>query len=254
MSGKQEREKRRQERLHQEEQASGQERRRRLIKLGSAVAFLAIAAVLVAIVISQSQSDGGDASNLESVSLVNDQLAGIPQEGMVLGSAQARATLVEFGDLQCPVCKSYAEDVIPELIDGRVRGGGAKLDFRNYVIIGPDSTTAGAAAVAAGEQGRGWNFVEIFYRNQGFENSGYVTDDFLTAVARAAGVPDIAQWGADRKSRAVLREVNRTTNQASTLGFTGTPSFAVQSGNGALDPLGTPGSAAELESALDQAG
>ena len=229
------------------------ERRQRLIKLGSAVAFLAIAAVLVAVVISQSQSDGGDASNVKDTALVNEQLRGIPQNGMVLGNPQAKATLVEFGDLQCPACKGYAEGIIPEVIAGPVRRGEARIDFRNFVILGSQSTDAGAAAVAAGEQGRGWNFIELFYRNQGFENSSYVTDEFLTAIARGAGVSDIARWNADRKSKAVLREVSRTTSQASSLGFTGTPSFAVQGPDGALEPMGTPASAGEIESALSQA-
>jgi protein-disulfide isomerase len=253
MSDKREREKRREERLRQGEEAAGQDRRRRLIQLGSAAAFLAIAGIAVAIVISQSQSDGGDASSVEDVAAVERELRGIPQDGMVLGDPKAKATLIEFGDLQCPACKQYAEQIIPEVIAGPVRRGEAKIDFRNYVIIGAQSTAAGAAAVAAGKQGRGWSFVELFYRNQGFENSGYVTDDFLTAIARGAEVPDIAQWNADRKSKAVLREVNRTTNQASSLGFSGTPSFAVQGQGGGLNPIGTPGSAGEIESALDQA-
>jgi protein-disulfide isomerase len=230
-----------------------EERRQRLIKLGSAAAFLAIAAVLVAVVISQSQSDGGDASDVEDVALVDKQLRGIPQNGMVLGDPSAPATLVEFGDLQCPACKGYAEEIIPEVIAGPVRRGEAKIDFRNYVILGSQSRDAGAAAVAAGLQGRGWNFVELFYRNQGIEHAGYVTDEFLTAIARGAGVPDIAQWNTDRKSQAVLREVNRTTSEASDLGFTGTPSFAVQGPNGALEPISTPGSVGEIESALSQA-
>jgi protein-disulfide isomerase len=231
-----------------------EERRQRLVKLSSAVAFLAIAAVLVAVVISQSQSDGGDASDIKDTALVNDQLRGIPQNGMVLGDPEAKATLVEFGDLQCPACKGYAEGIIPEVIAGPVRRGEARIDFRNYVILGSQSTDAAVAAVAAGEQGRGWNFVELFYRNQGIEHSGYVTDEFLTAIARGAGVPDLAKWNADRKSKAVLREVDRTTSEASNLGFTGTPSFAIQGPNGALEPIGTPGSAGEIESALNQAG
>jgi hypothetical protein len=34
-----------------------------------------------------------------------------------------------------------------------------------------------------------WNFVDLFYRNQGQENSGYITDTFLSRLATAAGVP-----------------------------------------------------------------
>lgn len=254
MSGRRDREQRREERLREERQAGASERRQRLIKLASAAAFLALVVVAVLIVVSQGQSGGGDSSNIADAKLVDHQLAGIPQKGMVLGKPSAKVTLLEFGDLQCPVCKGYAEEVLPQVIENQVQSGEAKLDFRNYTIIGAQSTPAGAAAIAAGEQGRGWNFVEIFYRNQGVEDSGYADDEFLTAIAKAAGVRDIARWNRDRKSQDVLGEVARTTAEAQRLGFTGTPSFAVE-GPGAtgVETLGTPGSAGSLESAVEEA-
>lgn len=254
MSGRRDREARREERLQGEASAEGTERRQRLIKLGSAMAFLAVVVVAVLIVISASQSDGGDTS-LEGAAEVRQLLRGVPQERMVLGEPSAKVRLLEFGDLQCPVCKGYAEEVLPQLIEGPVARGEAKIDFRNYTIIGPESAPAGAAAIAAGEQGRGWSFVELFYRNQGPEDSGYVTDSFLTAIARAAGVADIAKWNHDRQSGPVGDEVAQTNSQAESLGFTGTPSFAIQGpGTNGLEPLGTPGSASALESAIADAG
>ncbi len=249
MSNKREREKRREQRLREETAAQVGDRRKRLMQLGSGAAFLAIVAVAVLIVISQSQSGGGDTS-LESVGLVKSQLAGIPQKGAVLGDPKAKVTLIEFGDLQCPVCKDYSEQILPQVIAGPVRQGKAKIEFRNYTIIGPQSKPAGAAALAAGEQGRGWSYIELFYRNQGPEGSGYANDSFLTSIAKGAGVPDIAKWNADRKSKRLLGEVSRTTNQASfRFGFTGTPSFVVQGPNG-TNPLGTPGSASAIEAAI----
>ena len=226
------------------------ERRQRLIKLASAAAFLALVVVAVLVVISQSQTDGGD-TDLEGVAEVETELDGIPQRGLVLGEPNAKTTLVEFGDLQCPVCKGYSEDILPMVIERRMRSGEAKLDFRNFAILGPDSTTAAAAAIAAGEQGRGWYFVDLFYRNQGIEGTGYVTDSFLTSVAEGADVPDIAKWNADRKSSRVLDEVSRTSDEATELGFTGTPSFAVEgpTTNG-LESLGTPGTAEALDTAV----
>lgn len=161
--------------------------------------------------------------------------------------------MIEFGDLQCPVCKSYAEEEIPGLIDSKVRSGEARIEFRNFTIIDEDSVPAAAAAVAAARQGHGWDFVDLFYRNQGIEGSGYATDEFLTEIARGAGVPDIARWNADRKSRDVLAEVSADTAEAERLGLTGTPSFAIEgpSANG-LEALGTL-SAGELEAAIDAA-
>jgi protein-disulfide isomerase len=231
----------------------GEERRRRLLQLGSAAAFLAIAVVAVLIVVSQSQTSGGD-TNLEDTGLVAGQLKGIPQNGMVLGRSQAKVTLVEFGDLQCPGCKGFSEEVIPEVIDSKVRSGEAKIDFRNYTIISEESIPAGAAAIAAGQQGHGWSFVELFYRNQGQEASGYVTDAFLKEIARGAGVADIESWNKARESTQVLAEVKRTTAEAQQLGFTGTPSFAVKGpGTSGLKTLGTPGSAGEIEAAIEAA-
>ncbi|HEX7245169.1 MAG TPA: thioredoxin domain-containing protein [Solirubrobacterales bacterium] len=254
MSGRNDREARREERLREDEAAGAGGRRQLLIKVGSAAAFLVLVAVIVAVVVSQGGGSGGDASNVKETSAVDRLLNGIPQDGLVLGEPSAKVALVEFGDLQCPVCKGYSEEVLPSVIESRVRSGEATLEFRNYTIIGPESIPAGAAAVAAGKQGRGWEFVELFYRNQGAEDSGYVTDEFLTAIAEGAGVPDIAQWNVDRKDKAVVREVEATTAEARELGFNGTPSFAVEGpGTKGLEPIGTPGSVAALEEAISNA-
>lgn len=253
MSGKNSREARREERLRAESESEQGERRKRLLQIGSGAAFLVVAVVLVLIVISASKTSGGD-TNLEDVGLVKNQLQGIPQDGMVLGDPGAKVTLLEFGDLQCPVCKGFSEEIIPSVIDSKVRSGEAKLEFKNFTIISEESTPAGAAAIAAGKQGRGWTFIELFYRNQGPEDSGYVTDEFLTEIARGAGVPDIATWNGDRKSSATLAEVKRTTEEAEELEFTGTPSFAVE-GPGTKGPetLGTPGTSGALEEAIEAA-
>jgi protein-disulfide isomerase len=253
MSAKKEREKRQEERIAAEQAAGGEERRKRLLQVASALVFLAVAVVLVLIVVNSTKSDGGD-TKLEDVGSVREQLGGIPQHGLTLGDPKAKVTLVEFGDLQCPVCKAFSEEIIPGVIESQVRGGEAQIEFRNFTIISEQSVPAGAAAIAAGEQGRGWNFVELFYRNQGEERSGYVTDEFLTSIAKGAGVPDMAKWNEDRKSKRVLDQVHKTTAEAQRLGFEGTPSFAVE-GPAAegLETLEFPQSTGEIEEAITQA-
>jgi protein-disulfide isomerase len=255
VSARKDREARREERLSAEEDAQQGGRRRVLLQVASAAAFLTVAVVLVLIVASGGGSSGGDAGDVQQAGPVDRLLAGIPQHGLVLGGRQAKVALVEFGDLQCPVCKGFSEEFIPPVIEAKVRSGAATIEFRNFTIISEESIPAGAAAVAAGEQGRGWNYIELFYRNQGTEASGYVTDAFLTAVARKAGVPDIATWNKARRSKAVLAEVHRTTSEAESLGFGGTPSFAVEGpAADGLEPLGFPESSGEIEAAIDLAG
>ena len=257
MSGRRDREERREERLLEEEKARTAERRRQLIKLGSAAAFLAVVGVAVLIVLSNGGGSGGDAGNLQDVAEVEHLLEGIPQKGMVLGEPSAKVTLLEFGDLQCPFCKANSEEVLPEVIENQVAGGQAKVSFNNFTIIGPQSVPAGAAAIAAGEQGRAWNFIELFYRNQGEEDSGYVTDEFMTAIAKAAGVPDIARWNKERKEKRLTKEVEATTARARRLEFGGTPSFAIEGPRvTGLKTLETSeyASSSALESAISAAG
>jgi protein-disulfide isomerase len=251
-SRKEEKERLREERLAQEADERAKERRRRLLQYGSAAGFLAICVVAVLIVVSQTGGGSGGDTSLEDTSLVDQQLHGIPQSGTVLGDPKAKVTVVEFGDLQCPVCKAFSEQVAPSLISDVVRKGTANYDFRQWTIIGPQSEDAAKAALAAGEQGRYWNFVELFYRNQGQENSGYVTDAFLESIARGAGVPDIAKWNQDRQSPKWDAVLQKDDGEAKSLGFTGTPSVLVE-GPGGRKTLSVP-TLGQIQSAIRAVG
>jgi len=254
MSGKSAREERRDERLQAESQGEQQDRRKRLLQIGAGAIFIAVVVVAVLIVISAGNSGSGGDTNLEDVGLVKEKLNGIPQSGLLLGDPRATVTLYEFGDLQCPVCKAFSEQIVPEVIESQVRTGEAKIEFRNFTIISQESIPAGAAAIAAGKQGKGWNYLELFYRNQGKEASGYVTDEFLEEIAKGAGVPDVAKWQKDRESKQVVEEVEATTKEAERLGFTGTPSFAVEGpASKGKETLGTPGEAGAIEEAIEEA-
>lgn len=256
MSNKREREKRREERL-QEEQGTGGggEQRKRLLQIAAGAVFLAIVAVVVLIVASSGGDDsGGDAGNLQEVSVVEKLFAGIPQEGLTLGEPDAKVELVEYGDLQCPICRQFAEDILPPVIEKQVQSGDVKVVFRNFPIIGPQSAPAGAAALAAGAQGKGWQFLDLFYHNQGEENSGYADDAFMTAIAEAVGVPDIDKWNSDRKSAKFQAEVEETNEEAERLGLTGTPSLAIKGpGTDGTELQSSPGSSEGLEALIEEA-
>jgi protein-disulfide isomerase len=230
-SRKEQKERLRAERLARESEDQAKERRRRLVQYGSAAAFLAICAVAALIIISQS---GGDSAGggTKGATEVNKQLQGIPQHSTVLGDPKAKVSVVEFGDLQCPACEQFSTDTAPGLISGPVSKGDVNYEFRQYLIIGPDSKTAAEAALAAGEQNRYWNYIELFYRNQGVENSGYVTDNFLESVAKGAGVPDIEKWNNDRQDPKWDKVLKNVQTEAQTLGFNSTPSFLVEGPGG----------------------
>ena len=227
--------------------------RTRARQIASGVAFLAVCAIAVLVVISQSGGGSGGDTKLEDVGTVEQELRGIPQHGTVLGDPRAKVKVIEYGDLQCPVCQGFSESTAPELIDQVVRKGTASYDFRQFRVIGDpphtQSTLAAKAALAASEQGRYWNYVNLFYRNQGTEDSGYVTEPFLTAIAKGAGVPDIPRWNRDRDSSRLNATLARTDAEASRLDFSGTPSFVVEGPGGERSLVG-PQSLDAIQSAI----
>src|SRR6185437_2501592 len=255
MSDQDDREQRRQERLADEARADEAARRHRLLQLSVGGVFMAIIIVVVIIIVAGSGGGekGGEPSRLSDVGEVNQLLAGIPQTGTVLGKPGAPVKIFEYGDLQCPFCKENAETVTPPIIENAVRNGEASLTFRNFIIIGPESFPAGEAALAAGAQGKGWNFIELWYRNQGEENSGYVTEEFIESIGKGAGIPDIAQRSEERKSKKYKKQLEETTNQAEQIGFEATPSFAIEGpGSEGLELIGTPESSGQVEEAIEK--
>ena len=118
--------------------------------MAAGAVFLAVVAVAVLIVLSASGGEGGDAENLEGAAEIDSLLRGIPQQGLALGDPEAAVEVIEYGDLQCPVCKAYSEEILPPIIENQVKKGDARLVFRNFTFIGAQSPTAGAAALAAG--------------------------------------------------------------------------------------------------------
>jgi protein-disulfide isomerase len=218
----------------QEVDALARKRRMQYLIIGG---FAAIAVIVALIVISQSGGDdnsdgGGTPTNVQGSQQVSAELAGVSQSGTTLGDAGAPVTVIEYGDPQCSSCKFFSSNVAPDLISSEVKPGNVKYEFRPFLIIGPDSKPAMKAALAAGEQNRFWNFLQLFYLNQGGENSGYVTDDFLTTIAKGAGVPDIDKWNTDRNDPKWDSVIQQGSSQADSFGFTGTPSIVVEGPSG----------------------
>ena len=129
-------------------------------------------------------------------------LSGIPQHGAVVGYRSAPVTLQFFGDLQCFDSRRVMLGALPILIRHWVRDGKLRIRFRSTET---DTKSAGGwyefreqqtAAMAAGKQGKLWNFIDVFYREQGPEFTGYADEAFLHRIAVDAGL-DLERWEQD---------------------------------------------------------
>jgi protein-disulfide isomerase len=223
-------------------QAPKQRRRETAKKSGSTLyAVVGAAALLLAAVLIAASvlSRDGDSSSPAAVGVDGSEtaalLAGIPQDGTALGRPDAPVTLVEFADFQCPFCGVFARDALPDIVRKYVRTGKVRIEYRALAFIGQDSVEAREFALAAGEQERLWQVADLLFQNQGAENSGWVNDERLAAIARAVPGLDVERVLADRSSNAVDEAAADAEAEATRAGVTSTPSFLAGRTGGELE-------------------
>jgi protein-disulfide isomerase len=233
--------------------ATAATRRKRLIRLGGVLALAAVV-VVVGIVVSSHGAKPVAPKAGEKVAgqqAAAAEFAGIQQSGSVLGNPKATHTLVEYGDLMCPACKAYSDDIIPSVVQNYVRTGKLRLEFKPFGFIRPWSGQAAQYAWAAGEQNKMFNFSKLWYTNQLSEDVNYANDAFARKIA--AGVPglDANRLIRDSASAKAKASVTTTGQAFTTLGFNATPSFAGGKTGGVQRPIDLGGSTASAKQALD---
>ena len=187
-------------------------RNRNLLIAAGAAAIVVIGLVAASLLLRGGDS-GSEASTTDGAGQVSTLLDGIPQDRTLLGSPDAKVTMIQFEDLQCPICGRYQQEVFPGVIDEYVKPGKVKLRFVGMAFLGPDSEKALLHVLAAGEQGKLWQFADALYANQGDENSGWVTDDLLKQISGDLGL-DYAKLTSDADGPAVLQQANSMAAEA----------------------------------------
>jgi len=228
----------------EESEAASAKRRARLTQLGI------VAAIVVAIVVVILIATGGGGSSKpvksgtkvanENVAAVDSLVGGIPQHGNTLGDPNAPVTLQYFGDLECSICKEFTLGALPSIIQKWVRTGKVKIEYHSMETATREPEvfkTQQIAAYAAGKQALAWNFIELFYHEQGEENSGYVTESYLQNLAQQVPGLNLAKWTSDRSDPELANEIESDKQAANNAGFTGTPSFLIGKTGGTMGKL-----------------
>ena len=83
------------------------------------------------------------------------------------GNTDAKVTVIEFSDFQCPFCKQHVEETQPALDKEFVDTGKVMWVFKHFPLsIHPQAPAAGAAAECAADQGKFWEMHEALFANQ----------------------------------------------------------------------------------------
>jgi protein-disulfide isomerase len=256
-SRKEQKEAARQRRIAEEQARLARERRDRRLRMLAGVVIGAVAVVAVAIAISSGGSSGGGLQKgkalSQTVAGVNSLLDGIPQTGNTLGNPNAKVTMTYYGDLECPVCQAFTlQGGFSQLVQNDVRTGKVKVVYSAVETATRDPAifkTQQLAALAAGKQNKFWNFVELFYHEQGTEDTNYVSETYLDSLATQAGV-DLTSWKADRDAPSLGSEFTKQVNSASAQAIQATPTLIFQGPKGKAQAQNSVPSYSDLQSAI----
>lgn len=215
------------------------ERRRRLIWIGGGLAVLI---AVVAIVLAASGGDSktktttkpvvpsspSNPAGVSGATGVASEFKGIPQSSNVLGDPNAPSTFMVFADMQCPFCAEFENGALPSLVERYVRPGKMKIVFQPVAILGDDSVTGARWVSAAANQNKLFNYAALFYRNQGDENSGYVTGSFLRGLGQAVPGLKVKKLAADAEIDSASGPLLQRAEQAArTARVESTPTFMI---------------------------
>jgi protein-disulfide isomerase len=263
-SRKEQKEAARQRRLEEERLRAEQARRNRRLQMLGGMAIVVIAVIVVVFAVSAGGTSGlqhgKQASKTETQ--VESLLAGIPQSGRTLGKPTAPVTMTYFGDLECPICRAFTlgqdGSGFPQLLSNEVKAGKVKVVYKSFCTAtcnGPGQgvfNTQQAAAYAAGEQNKFWDFAELFYREQGTEDTDYATQGYLDGLAEQTPGLDLNSWKSASGDSSLTSEVSADENAGTAAGVTGTPTLFFKGPKGQAAPPSGVATYAQLQQAITQ--
>ena len=143
-----------------------------------------------------------------------------------LGDPDAPITIVEFGDYQCFYCNKFFHETEDQVYQNYIKTGKARLIFKDFTIIGSDSVVAAHAAHCADEQGKFWEYHDTLYNNWTGENNGWASAENQIKFAQSLGL-DQNSFLDCMTSEKYTEMIKASSNDAKTLGLTGTPGFFI---------------------------
>lgn len=139
-------------------------------------------------------------------------------EARCRGPADAKVTLVEFGDYQCPFCRT-ASPLVERIV--AARSDRLRFCFKAFPVRSHErAVPSWVAALAAHTQGRFWEMHRALFA------AGDLTDDGLVGIARSIGL-DLDRFRAALSDEAILEEVEADKLEGQEAGVDRTPTFFV---------------------------
>ncbi len=176
-------------------------------------------AIVAALAISLFYLKGGMAQ-VEPVTAEQTKTLLAPPLAAALGEPQARVSVIEYMDYNCPYCRQLA----PELVKLTQKRPNARIVYKEWPIFGSASLLAAQKALAANYQGK-----YLAAHDALISSPGHLTDGAdIDARLRGAGI-DLDRLAADFNAHEddINTAIRRNADEAHALGFQGTPGIVI---------------------------
>jgi len=267
----------------------------RTLAIAGGVILLVIVAVVLAIVLSKGNGSSNDLGDTAKINLASGMpatgsstggfaypgapavatlLNGIPQNKFVLGQPNAPVTLLEYIDLQCPICQSFETTELGSLITNFVRPGKLKIEMKPWNILDAkdgtiDSLRGQKATIAAAQQNKAFDFAQVLYENQQLEGTNWMNNLVISRIAASVDGLKLSKFQTDANSSSTQNLINSIDAYANShepppgtpgsqkYPFAGTPTLFLTKGNGTPQYYGTgwgspPMDGVSLEAAINR--
>jgi protein-disulfide isomerase len=151
----------------------------------------------------------------------------------ILGDPNAKVTLIEYGDYQCPYCVQFFSQTQPEIVQNYVNTGKVQVVFRDFAFLGAESTAAANAAQCAEDQGKLWAYHDALYAAKlsdenkgGSEDDGFYTTAEFLKLAQQVGL-NMSTFTSCVNNNTDANIVAQEKGAAAAAGIDSTPSFIV---------------------------
>lgn len=163
----------------------------------------------------------------EEVVLSDEQWKSVASEPAAeKGSRDAKVTIVEFSDYQCPFCARYISETFPQINEEYIDTGKVRYMLRDLPLpFHSNANVSAQAARCAGDQGKYWEMHDVLFEKQDEWSSGDPKETFAK-YAGDLGLNTSSFSGclSDEKYK---EEVDRDGSLAQGLGVRGTPGFFI---------------------------
>jgi len=169
----------------------------------------------------------------------------VTNDDHIKGDKNAKITLIEYSDFQCPFCGAFHPTVnqVLEKYKGKVR-----LVYRHFPLsFHPNAQPAALASECAAEQGKFWEFHSTMFKNQDALNDAY-----YTKLAQDNKL-NMAKFNDCYKTQKYLKKIQDQAAAGGAAGINGTPGTFVIGKDGSATPITGAVPAATLTAAIDKA-